>query len=58
MNQKIDFFINWFTIGPKRMQILEAQKKKFGARDISIKIRGDKLMERLVLMKNYHQNER
>ena len=41
MNQTIDFFVNWFTIGTKRMKNLEAQKKKLGTRDISIKIRGD-----------------
>ena len=41
MNQTIDFFINWFTIGIKRSKSLEDQKKKLGARDIFIKIRGD-----------------
>ena len=41
MNQTIDFFINWFTIGTERIKNLETQKKKLGSRDISIKIRGD-----------------
>ncbi len=41
MNQKIDFFVNWFTFGTKRTTSLAIQKKKIGARDISIKIRGD-----------------
>ena len=41
MNQRIDFFNNWFIIGTKRRNNLETYKKKSGARDISIKIRGE-----------------
>ena len=41
MNQTIDFFINWFTIGTKKALKVIIETKKLGARDIFVKIRGD-----------------